>query len=1274
MRRKIITSFLIVVILALSMTFTGVNEVLQTDAAITIDPWEFNYTGTEQTFTTPYKGKYKIELYGAQGASSGTNAIGGNGAYITGEVVLEKNQTISINIGSQQGYNGGGSASGNYLSGGGATDIRISGNSEEDRVIVAAGGGGGYVQINYHSHSGSCYREGSHTSSCPSHIEYHPYDCGSVHDWDGDGHGCDGFTAYDCGGHSYLACSKTIDSYTYKNGNATSSSNNVLYSGSTGGGGGYYGGNSLYAGTSYASTEYFSAVSITEGAKSGNGYVKITLLSSPPEVTLTANTTADTNQDVILTADATDNIGFPENPYSWNGEERISSNQYIATKNGTYTVDVINVSEFTTQKTYTVTNIDKLAPIVNSTSQRLNTDKKSTNIIINSIDYSSDDYKSTGITGYAITEDKVKPTTFESSNTIKVEENGTYYAWTKDAVGNVSEAKTVLVPNIEIEIRGNITWNDQNNKYSSRVASQIKLYRKTEEDGEETLVETQRLEPGQASYSFQTRQCDDAGNDYIFRLEQETIEGYETLYTKNNITSEGKTEDITIDITNNLILPEYTSQITTEPINSFENKLLKNANIKVVANIVSKNTNRENVGLGNEVVSLQIDNGITIDKNSIKITYIAEDGTEKSITSYTINENLITTTFENNKLNNNTSGDSLKIELLGNINEIKTLSNSITYSGYLRDYKTGNITNVNLGTVTQAQKQDVIKNQLPEANIKIKKLDSITEETITDAIFVLYEWDETKYVKVETITDANKDGIYESKAYRWNYITQGKYKVVEEGIPEYHKDLSFNMEYQLKELHTENYIITPDYDNENYIITYEERNPDDFDQINGIVENEPWKLKAQIEKIDEQTKNIIQSEAEFTVYEWNNVTNKYEEYKSYKTGEKVNIIRQEDKTYITEDWLYYTQKNEGKYRIIETKAPYGYYANMQEDEKQVYDINILETIQNSIYEGQRVQNESTIKITNNNRNQVTNNRVDATLNVTIIDNETNGIAQADATLENAKYGIYALEEIKHSDGITTRYSEVPGLLYKKDELVDTKTTDELGKMTFENLECGIYYIKMIEAPEGYMLDETKYKIDFSYQNEDKSHLEITGVLKISVKKQAFQIYKLKENEQLLSGAGFTIYRIKDLSIITEQKITRVTKDTYILNDEQAKNSAQLQEKQNEDGTYYLTDLIDYYYKIDYTEENKNTLPGDENIYHPYNIENEKLVKDYSETSQGTNIQELTTDSKGYLKSPKLAYGEYIVLETSVPREQQVANNFIVKIEENSEEAQELRFV
>ena len=42
--------------------------------------------------------------------------------------------------------------------------------------------------------------------------------------------------------------------------------------------------------------------------------------------------------------------------------------------------------------------------------------------------------------------------------------------------------------------------------------------------------------------------------------------------------------------------------------------------------------------------------------------------------------------------------------------------------------------------------------------------------------------------------------------------------------------------------------------------------------------------------------------------------------------------RQEDGTYISSQWLYYTKNNEGKYRIIETKAPYGYYGDYKDGE------------------------------------------------------------------------------------------------------------------------------------------------------------------------------------------------------------------------------------------------------------------------------------------------------------------------------------------------------
>ena len=90
--------------------------------------WNFDYTGSEQEFTTPCSGNYKLETWGAQGAQGGSNR--GTG-----------------------GYNGGGAACGYKdkltSSGGGATHISdISGlllnlEDKKDNILIVSGGGGG---------------------------------------------------------------------------------------------------------------------------------------------------------------------------------------------------------------------------------------------------------------------------------------------------------------------------------------------------------------------------------------------------------------------------------------------------------------------------------------------------------------------------------------------------------------------------------------------------------------------------------------------------------------------------------------------------------------------------------------------------------------------------------------------------------------------------------------------------------------------------------------------------------------------------------------------------------------------------------------------------------------------------------------------------------------------------------------------------------------------------------------------------------------------------
>ncbi len=75
----------------------------------------------------------------------------------------------------------------------------------------------------------------------------------------------------------------------------------------------------------------------------------------------------------------------------------------------------------------------------------------------------------------------------------------------------------------------------------------------------------------------------------------------------------------------------------------------------------------------------------------------------------------------------------------------------------------------------------------------------------------------------------------------------------------------------------------------------------------------------------------------------------------------------------------------------------------------------------------------------------------------------------------ATYGIYAKEDIVSISG---------EVLVKADDLVDSAVTDENGKAKFEaDLPLGLYYVKEVESPAGYLLDETVYDVDFSYTQE-----------------------------------------------------------------------------------------------------------------------------------------------------------------------------------------------
>ena len=171
--------------------------------------WNYDYSGGEQSFTSLEQGKYKIEVWGAQGGtiakSTNLNSLyGGYGAYASGVLEMDKGEKLYINVGGQGtaclkygtstsgsatcgsdgGYNGGGSTrqfiqKTYYGSGGGSTSISLKNgtlanlSTNISNILIVAGGGGGassYIpsKVQYASNGGSA---GGYIGSVSTSIE-----------------------------------------------------------------------------------------------------------------------------------------------------------------------------------------------------------------------------------------------------------------------------------------------------------------------------------------------------------------------------------------------------------------------------------------------------------------------------------------------------------------------------------------------------------------------------------------------------------------------------------------------------------------------------------------------------------------------------------------------------------------------------------------------------------------------------------------------------------------------------------------------------------------------------------------------------------------------------------------------------------------------------------------------------------------------------------------------------------------------------------------------
>ena len=242
--------------------------------------------------------------------------------------------------------------------------------------------------------------------------------------------------------------------------------------------------------------------------------------------------------------------------------------------------------------------------------------------------------------------------------------------------------------------------------------------------------------------------------------------------------------------------------------------------------------------------------------------------------------------------------------------------------------------------------------------------------------------------------------------------------------------------------------------------------------------------------------------------------------------------------------------------------------------------------------------------------------------ITIIkrDSETGSVAQGDATFLNAKYEVYANEDI-YNVAKTKKY-------YSKGDLVATRTMSEQGTTEdIEDLPLGKYLVKEVISSEGYLLDTKEYDINLEYENQTTPIISETVTSNEVVKKMQIHIFKSGIDEQSgvvdgLEGAEFTI-----------------------------KLASDVEEAYNKGYSYaeVWNGIDEYGNKVDVDEKRVS--------------EAQTIAPTYDT---------LVTDSDGNAYSAeKLPYGRYIGKETKTPQDFETASDFTFSITKDESEIQEV---
>ena len=286
-------------------------------------------------------------------------------------------------------------------------------------------------------------------------------------------------------------------------------------------------------------------------------------------------------------------------------------------------------------------------------------------------------------------------------------------------------------------------------------------------------------------------------------------------------------------------------------------------------------------------------------------------------------------------------------------------------------------------------------------------------------------------------------------------------------------------------------------------------------QVWRVLLDDEFKAKLKIVKQDDETKQpVLLANTEFKVYDLD--AKKYVEQVTTYPNTVVH------KSYFTDENGYLILPESlkcGNYRIEEVSAPDGYTQNTQYVE--------IKVDKNTAYQMDSVSGDAIITVTYENhpvKGKLVIHKSGETLKSFKKD-----FVYEETSLEGAEFEIYAAEDIFTPDHQVDEQGN-RHVIYAKDTLVKTVTTNKNGEAVIKDLPLGKYRVKETKAPAGFVLNPDNQEVSFIYK--DQNTPEIEEKLEFSNERQKVELSVEKQDAETgkaLKGATFGLYNKEAIS-------------------------------------------------------------------------------------------------------------------------------------------------